>query len=376
MNIPSIDEIMESIGTSFKNYYGNDFNFNPESNAYKFNRPIGDNIERLFQKIVAVRDAQSVFKATGSDLDDLLMGNYNFPRKQPSKASTTWRTIDSEPGSTVAIGELIVGTSSGINFTNTIAGTVDVSGVLELSIQSQDTGIDTNVGTGTITNIVTPVTGIRTGSNPTQARGGQDQETDRDYFYRWTQSNNNSFWNVDGILTAILEVDGVISAYVLENDSKTPLDIGGGEPLLPANSRRYYVYGGVTEEIARAVYYKTDRAIEESGGLTSETIQIDDLNGDPRDVIISRPQNNIIEYTFTVEGAADVTLIGNLIKQYIDETKVGGDINSSQCQEYVYANTDTTGIRFFSVSFRRDGDVTFVNRIVLGKYERATGELV
>lgn len=376
MNIPSINEIMDGIGQSFKNYYGNDFNFNPESNAYKFNRPIGDNIERLFQKIVAVRDAQSVFKATGSKLDDLLMGNYNFPRKQPSKASTTWRTIDSEPGAVVAVGDLIVGTESGINFVNTESGTVDVSGVLEINIESQETGIDNNVGVGTIINIVTPVTGIRTGSNPTQSRGGQDQETDRDYFYRWTQSTNNSFWNVDGITTAILNVSGVISAYVLENDSKTPLDIGGGEPLLPPNSRRYYVFGGVTEDIARAVYFKTDRAIEESGGTTSETVQINDLNGNPRDVIISRPQANDIEFTFTVEGAADTTLIGNLIKQYIDNTKVGGDINSSQCQQYVYENVDSSGIRFFSVSFRRAGDTTFINRIILGKYERAIGELV
>lgn len=81
---------------------------------------------------------------------------------------------------TITVGQLWVATASGKRFTNVAGGTLTIGGTLDLEFEAESPGASFNVGSATITTLVTSLAGV-TVNNPASpwiTRAGTDEESD------------------------------------------------------------------------------------------------------------------------------------------------------------------------------------------------------
>lgn len=142
--------------------------------------------------------------------------------KQPA-ASGAGEVTFSRPGSsgTIDIPQgTLVGTSAGIKFETTEDGEIS-DGNTESSaigIAALEAGQVGNVPAATITQILTPITGVTGVSNAAATTGGQDEETDAEYLKRFREFVEGlGKSSVAGLVAGAKLVEGVRSASVVEH---------------------------------------------------------------------------------------------------------------------------------------------------------------
>ena len=370
MIIPSFEEILEKQKEQARASFGEDFNV---SNMSNWTRIIGVPISmlsvELYQNIKGVYDKLSIYTSFGNDLDDLL-NNFLFKRKQETKATGQWQTINSIPGTIVNIGALTLERSvDGITYKNTNEVIIDSLGVGLFEIQCETFGKIGNCDGNCVDKIKTPVTGIVSGINPSAIFGGQDKETDLEYLTRYELSNSaDSEWNIDGIYSEILKVNGVRSAYV--DCNRTNITDSNG--WLP-HSRIYVVDGGTNQDIAEAIYRKTDRAINENGDVE---VNVKDLQNKDRIVKFYRPTNQTVDFRFTLIGISNSTQISTVIKDYIESVRIGGLITATNALESVRQAGLLAGVQSLEIDFSKGGMSAWNKTYQLEYNKKAIGNRV
>lgn len=117
-----------------------------------------------------------------------------------------------------------------------------------------------------ITNQSTVVLGVVSVNNPTQATIGQKEETDVELKIRRRKSVAiGSTGYIQGLLGALLQLDGVVDAAVYENYTGSTNSIG----MLP-HSIWVIVQGGSSEDIANAIYSKISPGCNMNGAISYE----------------------------------------------------------------------------------------------------------
>ena len=199
--VKTFEEALETMQDSAREQFGDDFNVSNTSNWYRLiGLPVSLLRVEKSQNIKDLEDRMSIYKATGTDLDDIL-SNFRFSRKQSSAATGTWTTSNSTPNTVVSIGALTVERAAdGISYKNINQVIINSSGVGIFEIECETSGIIGNCDIGEINKITTPVSGISSGSNTDALQDGQDQESDLEYLSRYLEaSSTEAFWNLDGI---------------------------------------------------------------------------------------------------------------------------------------------------------------------------------
>ena len=117
--VQTFEELLEMQRDSAREQFGEDFNVSSTSNWYRLvGLPVSLLCVEKSQNIKDLEDRMSIYKATGTDLDDIL-SNFRFSRKQSSKATGTWTTSNSTPNTVVSIGTLTVERATdGITYKN------------------------------------------------------------------------------------------------------------------------------------------------------------------------------------------------------------------------------------------------------------------
>ena len=368
--VKSFEEIFESMQENARAEFGEEFNVgNISTWARLFAVPTSLMLVEFSQKLKDLEDKMSVFKCSGTDLDDLL-GNFLFQRLQSTKATGTWKTTNSTPNSVIGIGELTVERSvDGITYKNTNEVTISSLGVGVFNIECETFGSIGNCLIGEIDKVKVSASGLVSGINENHLSDGQDEENDLEYLDRWIVSNNiDSYWNLDGIYAEILKVNGVKSAFVSCNRTNA-VDSNGWLP----HSRIYVVDGGNDEDIAKAIYKKTDRAIEENGDVT---VNVKDIQNIDREVKFYRPTEQIIDYRFTIIGQSNATNISNVIKQYIESVSIGGLITRTNALESVRQAGLLTGVQSLEIDFSLGGASQWFGVIQLEYNKKPIGNVV
>ena len=371
--VQAYEEILSSLQNSAKEQFGDEFNVSNTSNWYRLiGLPVSLLCVEKSQNIKDLEDRMSIYKATGTDLDDIL-SNFRFSRKQSSAATGTWTTSNSTPNTVVSIGALTVERATdGITYKNTNAVTINSLGVGVFEIECETSGTIGNCDIGEIDKITTPVSGISSGSNTDTLEDGQDQETDLEYLSRYLEaSSTEAYWNLDGIYSELLAVDGVTSAYVNCNRENVT-DSNGWLP----HSRIYVVDGGADKDIAEAIYRKTDRAIAENG---TEEVTVTDIQGIERVVKFDRPVTQIVDFKVTVlPESTNITNIITTIKNYIDSISIGGLITQTNAIESVRSAgyLTGTGIQSLEVKFALGGTGSYNPTLQLVYNKKPSGNLV
>ena len=284
--------------------------------------------------------------AEGAQLDNLaaLVGVY---RKSATKGTVTLE-LDLDASTTVPAGSISSVDSDNrwitdSDVTSTTAGTYTVTATAE------EAGVKV-ANAGTITNIVTPVAGWNSVTNPSDANPGTDEESDtalrsrRDASLSLTGSGT-----VAAIRAGLLALEGMQSANVLENTTDS-VDANGLSP----HSVEAIVFDGdppaeADNDIAQVIWDEKGTGTA-TGGSSSGTAT--DAAGGSQTVNFTRPTavDIYVAFEITVDStypADGDTQLKNLV---VAETNVGGDVE-------MLPGTDVIQSRIQALAFEIQGVV-------------------
>lgn len=264
-------------------------------------------------------------KATGYDLDALYYLTTGLKRSDgtPSKATLT---LSGDDGAIIPVHSIIESTANGSQW-STLSTVTIANGSASVEAQCTTNG-DTQASIGDITEIKTPTGGWQSATNAAPAITGTNRETDAELRIKRNKSVAISGSNqLDNMYAAIINVENVVDAVVLENFTDTALTNG-----LTPHSIGAIVYGGDKSDIALAMYSKKNPGTNMHAFNTAVTETVTSpITSNTMDITFSYADEVPITVDVIVEN--DGTLPANaseLIKEAILDY-VGGDLLSGGC---------------------------------------------
>lgn len=296
-----LDTLLEDNRNRAISEFGSDIDLSDEAPLGLIINLLSFQQSQLWDLAESVYNSQYQRSAEGIPLDNS-MATTNNTRLDPIK-STVVATIIGTNGTLIESGfrASVAGDSSSVfettsNFTIPVSGTIDVT-----MIATEFGAIIANAGT--LTTIDTPVFGVTSITNNNDATIGRAEESDADFKLRGRNEKQKSGTSpVEGIRKAIRDLDNIVQAIVIEND--TDVTDGDGRP---PHSIEAVVQGGDDTEIAQAIFNSKAGGIQTFG---STSIVITDSQGISKTINFNRPVTkdiyvivNVTKNTDTSEGA-------------------------------------------------------------------------
>lgn len=181
------------------------------------------------------------------------IGRIYFIERLPALQTVVSCLCTGEQNTVIPVGSLAQD-ASGNTYLATTGGTIPASGSITLQFANQVVG-PIPCPANTLTIIYKAIPGWDTINNPSDGVLGQNTETRQAFEVRRAQSvAQNSIGSVPSVLGAVLNVPGVLDAYVTENDTAAPVTKLGY--TLAANSLYVAVVGGAQSDVATAIWSK------------------------------------------------------------------------------------------------------------------------
>lgn len=255
--------------------------------------------------------------------------------------------------------------------------TVTVSADLTITKVTNSTNAECTVDgriycpSGWLDTIETPVAGLDSIRNRVDAIVGREVETDTELRARRLISlKAPGAGTRDAILSAVLNLDGVSTAYIYENNETTE-DADGR----PGNSFELVVDGGDDQEIADAIWAKKPAGIASTNRDSAPGVSVTDSNGDTHLVYFSRPTTvNLYvrvtyslfdEEVFPTDGQAR---IANAAVTYGESLGLGKDIIPKRFFGPIYNAVD--GLNDLTVEVSTDGVTYTTSKLSIDPFER------
>ena len=277
---PTYVELLNAYEYKARELFGTKANLTVRSPLGIFLRIFAWITSLLFQLMEDVYNSRFIDTALGNSLYNL--GRTIGLRLLPAQKAAGYVRFTGEVGYYIPEGYL-VSTVSGLQYATVTYGRIGNDGTLLLPVQAVESGADYNVDAGTITTIVNPLDGITGCTNPAAVDGGRGRETDEEYRDRYYKSVDFAGGvNIDAIVAEISQnVEAVSSVIGYENDTDITDELG-----LPPHSFEVVVYGGLDQDIAKAIYRRKAAGIQTHG---STTIPIISISGQSIGISFSRP---------------------------------------------------------------------------------------
>ena len=287
-------------------------------------------LSTLWASLQAVYDSLRPSNATGRNLDTVceLVG---ITRRRATN-STAGLVVEGVGGTVIPSGsyiEDIAGNRWRTLDTTTISGTF----VTTVNVECTETGAIT-APAGTITSIVSPITGWTSATNQADATPGQDDETDNELrLRRLTALSSGTSQTLAAIRQAVESVGEVDRALVIENRTNTSTVVSG--PLtIPSRAFAVFVYPSALSaaaegELAQAIYDRAPAGIQ-IVGLESENAT--DVNGNNFSVAFSYSIAVAVTVDVEVELASGYALadveanVETAVQDVIGELGPGDDV--------------------------------------------------
>ncbi|CAI2612149.1 hypothetical protein AKUH4B410M_08910 [Apilactobacillus kunkeei] len=240
---------------------------------------------------------------------------------------------------------------------------IDQNGNATVVVHSQEASASTNVDAHTIINQANPVDEIESVDNPMQASGGSDLESDYDFRNRGT-INQYSPENptVGGIRTALINVNGVSSVTIQNNQSKSTDEHGN-----PANTIHIYVVGGTDDDIANKL------ADVLAGGATTVGSITKHVNVYGNDIVVNfdRAQQKTLSFKIdiTTGDGFDEDAVKQSVQDYLSNFEMGDKVILNKLYPYLYQLIGIKQVNSIQVS--TDGSSYNSNDLQLANFEFA-----
>ncbi len=276
---PTYAELLDALEHKARELFGSRANLTVRSPLGIFLRIYAWMLNLLFSTLEDVYNSRFVDTAVGSSLYNL--GRAIGLRLLGAQKAVGYLTFTGEDGVDVPDGflaESVVGTQY-----ITLRSGMILGGSVTLPASAVIPGPDGNADEERINIITNPKFGISSVTNVRPFEGGRNTETDTEFRERYYISVDFAGGvNIDAIVAEIYEsVEAVIAVTGEENDTDFMSSSG-----LPPHSIEIVAYGGLDEEIAKAIFRRKAAGIQTFGNTAVAVI---DASGRTHDISFSRP---------------------------------------------------------------------------------------
>ena len=280
-----------------------------------------DGIQTAFLDFDATdTEVETALNALSNTFGDVSVSGDMFP----AGMTITFEDRDGkQPISTLAI------VSSTLDQTGSVAKTTP--GVIQGStgMTAESTGSAIRASARTLTVIESPITGLDSGFNVTEASLGDDVETDTEFRIRRDNAlGTNAAGTQPAIRTAVLELDDIDAVFVVENDSDVTV---AGRPAHSFETIVEQSDGGTDQddEIAEAIFESKPAGIQAFGNDVTKNVA--DSQGFLHVIEFSRPVSVPIYLEVDLETDSDFPPTGSALAAaallaFGDELGIGKDV--------------------------------------------------
>lgn len=366
---PTYAELLDALEYKARELFGSKANLTVRSPLGIFLRIYAWVLNLLFSTLEDVYNSRFIDTAVGSSLYNL--GRMIGIRLLGAQKAVGYLTFYGDDNVEVPEG-FLAETTAGVQYVTLKAGVI-TDGSVTLPASAAVAGPDGNTAEGTIKNISNPKLGIRSVMNEKAFEGGRNTETPAEFRERYYLSVDFAGGvNIDAIIAEIYEsVEAVIAVTGEENDTDFERKTG-----LPPHSFEIVAYGGLDEEIAKAIYRRKSAGIQTWGNTLVPVLRAD---GGIHDVRFSRPDpvgvwikvfNLVTDSKFPLDGIERIK--ANII-QHIG-VKAPGGLNIGQdviCVAVPTVVLQVPGVVDFDLQISRDGEHFSWNNIKVAAREKA-----
>lgn len=204
------------------------------------------------------------------------LGRIYFIERIGAEATVVQTTCSGATGLVIPAGSAAVAADGNI-YVSTSDGTIGLDGTASIPFACSTLGPIT-CPAGSLNQIYRSISGWDSITNPADGVLGRDTETRAQFEERRFRSvANNAMGFLPAVLGAVLEVPGVLDAYVTENFTGSPLTSGG--VTLAAHSLYVAAVGGDQAAVAKAIWTKKAPGCDMNGNTTVTVY--DDVNYEP-----------------------------------------------------------------------------------------------
>ena len=369
---PTYAELLDALEHKARELFGSKANLTVRSPLGIFLRIYAWVLNLLFSTLEDVYNSRFIDTAVGSSLYNL--GKAIGLRLLGAQKAVGYLAFSGEDGIEVPEG-FLAETIAGSQYI-TLASGVITGGSVTLPASAVIPGPDGNTAACTITNITNPKYGIHAVTNARPFEGGRNTETDAEFRERYYISVDFAGGvNIDAIIAEVYEsVEAVIAVTGEEND--TDFENASG---LPPHSVEIVAYGGLDEEIAKAIFRRKAAGIQTFGNTTAAVLS---ASGQLVDISFSRPApvsvwvkvfNLVTDKHFPLDG---IERIKQSIVTYIGADTRGG-LNIGQTVICVKLPTEVLkvpGVVDFDLQLSADGENYSWDNIEIAARQKAVTE--
>lgn len=256
-------------------------------------------------------------KAIGIDLDAIASITGAF--RKPGTPSDVSLTFTGTPGAVVLAGSVLESADTGARWIVTQTYTLDGNGQAVVPAQSEDVG-PVQAEPATITRIITTIAGVSAVTNASPATPGTAPERDSSLRIRRRLSvgrpGNNQ---VESLYGELSQADGVRRVKIYENPTgSAAYDADLNPHSLPAHSITILVDGGVSADLAMAIYLKKNPGVLLNGDGTPESIWVTSPTIATHQQLITFGRPDYVDIAVAVDIKDDGTLPDDVETQIKD----------------------------------------------------------
>ena len=289
--IPDTSDLQQEVQQEYVSALGDDLDLSPET-------PQGRLIEAETLCRKAVLDNNALIANTlnpntsfGVFLDALCAMTGTV--RATATRTAVLCTLTGSPGTLVPAGSQ-ARTKAGDMFSLVNDTTIPASGSVQSYFEAVETGA-VACQVDTLTQIVTPVTGWETVNNPTAAVLGTEEESDSSLRAKRQQQLYRGEALLQAIISAVRQVEGVLSVYGYENYTNAIQTVDG----ISIQPHSIYIVadGGEDADIAQAIFEHKSLGCGYTG---TEEVTVTDAFGTPYEVAFNRPEYQPVQINVTV----------------------------------------------------------------------------
>lgn len=355
------ENILAEIQDDMRAQFGANVNTSSASVFGMLNGIFSKQLAELWELALAVHENGHVDGASGTILRRLLALTGTVPEQ--ATRSTVVATVNLNAGVTLPAGSIAAVTGTGARFVSLSA--VTNGGVspanFDVDFESEDLGA-IRANAGTLTTQITVVVGWNSITNAQDAVEGGFAESDNAIRLRQQlEIRRQGSRNIGAIRAAVLNVAGVVSVKVTENN--TDATVGSLTP----HSCRVMVYDGVVPaavdaEIAQAIFDSKSEGIETIGAYSfSPTDDLGDVVSSP--VRFDRATIIPLWVALTIKVSADFPSDGeDLVKQAVadfgdDNLTVASPVYMSRISAAIIGITGVLDVLVVAIGETNGGEV-------------------
>lgn len=369
---PTYAELLDALEYKARELFGSKANLTVRSPLGIFLRIFAWMLNLLFSTLEDVYNSRFIDTAVGASLYNL--GRALGLRLLGAQKAVGYLTFTGENGVEVPEG-FLAETTAGMQYVTVSSGVIR-DGEVTLPATAVSSGPDSNTAEGTITTITNPKLGIESVTNVKPFEGGRNTETDAEFRERYYKSVDFAGGvNIDAIIAEVYEsVEAVIAVTGEENNTDFESESG-----LPPHSFEVVAYGGLDEEIAKAIFRRKAAGIQTFGNTTVAVLGV---SGQTFNISFSRPTpvkvwvrvtDLVTDRHFPLDG---VEQIKSSIVSFIGGNTRGG-LNIGQDVIQVVLPTEVLkvpGVVDFNLQISADGETFGWGNVVVAARQKAVTE--